>query len=685
MPDRENLPSKPLAGDVAVLAEQRNSLVTRGLVAVQNRMNLALTKNNDALYRQARTVYNLITHDGGTTWVGERLGRGWLPSSTLADAFEVFRQLASEGYGKAYYPLSTLYGGEQSIVGDKNLSQHFAKLAFEWCFASRLLNDPEIWNDLGNIYLHQDNEQALHWFRKAAAHNHAWGLFNLSGMYECGCGVEQNYGEALRWQIRAAEQGNLAAIFGLIHQCEFHGPDHEPDDEQALHWYRKAAEQGYPWTEADFGADRFFELGKRYWGDRRQEVDEDKAREYFLAASNLEHAEAQYELSNLLGENGEDTESEHWLKSSSDLGFGPAQRCYAAYPFVPEDEAHELNISALVWYEAQAEDGNRIWQYEYADFLSSLGDSKEGLRWLKASAEQDYRPACARLGREYLRAGVSEHTTRQGIYWLSHAADLGDTSGCQSLGDLYLLGHDGGTPVTKGRLPPRRIQPDKKSAITWYECGIDLGNRWMAYSLGVHYLTGEYLDQDLQLAEKWLLHSAMEGCVSAQVELGSEYASGARLRLDVHAAIHWLELAVESHVSAALKLADIYLEGKVGPKNFAQAIEWLTRAADSGTFRNSAMKIVTKKCFDGRFCAAEEAVAQTWLVQMAAIALESVDDADDHNAAGSASELAELYELGLGVAQDMGQAIHWYKQAAEQGSSPAKTRLRELGVDWKSA
>jgi uncharacterized protein len=474
----------------------------------QNSTELIIPTEYDALYRQARSIYSLITDDGGTTWSGERVGRVWLPMSALEDAFDIFKQLAKVGYGKAYYPLSTLYRGKQSVEGDASLAQHFAKLAFEWCFANRLQDDPDIWNDLGHIYVHQEDEQATHWYRKAAEKDHSWGLFNLGCMYEYGYGVAQDAEEALRWQIWAAEQGNLAAIFGLIDHYEFNGPDHEQNDEQALHWYRMAADQGYPWTESDFGMDKFFDLGKRCRSsDNGDEADDEKAREYYLVAAKLGHAEAQYQLALMLAENGYEPESTYWFKCSAELGFGPAQHYYAG--FVPEADAQALVDAAMAWYKTHAENGDPVWQFEYASLLLPDEDCNEGMKWLHIAAEQDYRPACARLGHEYLCADVSDHSTQQGIYWLSHAVDLGDGLACNALGDLYLLGRAGGTYLRpRDPVPLARMARDQNAAIAWYERGIDLGHLGTAFTLGHHYLTGEYLDLNLQLAEKWLLHSA---------------------------------------------------------------------------------------------------------------------------------------------------------------------------------
>ena len=63
MTDREKLPAV-INQKVSVHTGQNGSLVMRGLVAVQESKALTLTKDNDALYRQARDVYNRITNYG---------------------------------------------------------------------------------------------------------------------------------------------------------------------------------------------------------------------------------------------------------------------------------------------------------------------------------------------------------------------------------------------------------------------------------------------------------------------------------------------------------------------------------------------------------------------------------------------------------------------------------------------
>lgn len=435
-------------------------------------------------------------------------------------------------------------------------------------------------------------------------------------------------------------------------------------------------------------AEQLFKQGMRYrYGEDGTQEDDDKAREYFTEASELDHAEAQFELSHLISVEGGDEnwdDAVQWLERSAHLGFGPAQYTYATSFGLPEDEHEELIEKAFAWYEKRALAGDAEKQFEFANIHLNgevnVANRAQGLHWLKASAAQNYRPACRRLGNEYLRAKITEHTTEQGIYWLIRAVDLGDTFSCRTLGDLYLYGHTGSK---HGRLPNQRIKPDKKIAVAWYERGSAMGDYYAASKLGQHYLKGEYLDQNIQLAEKWLLYAANAGCIGAYSVLGSEYLSSGRFQQDSKAAIHWMGLEALHSGRACIKLASIYLDGKITPRNFDEAFKWLTSTSD--VFRNDAMKFANKKCADGLLSQTEVVTTQAWLTAMATKTCEAVSDEKYPVCeAFNAFDLGELFELGLGVEPDMNNAITWYKHAAELDSRKAQTRLDELGIVWKN-
>lgn len=438
-------------------------------------------------------------------------------------------------------------------------------------------------------------------------------------------------------------------------------------------------------SQAAPSADELFMDGMRYrYGDDGTPRDDQKAREYFADAAEMDHAEAQLELAFFLFELGERDEAQGWLDALVFEKYGPAIHYHVVscdgLHELDEDEQDELIQQACEWYESRALAGEAKRQFEFSELLFCCHDRKEGLRWLKASAAQDYSPACYRLGHEYLRAEVSDHSTQQGVYWLSRATELGCLSAYEDLGDLYLLGH--GRAPNQWTAPAPRIEPDKAAAVAWYERAIAKGMRRAAYKLGCYYLKGEHLDQDLALAEKWLLHAAQEGSASARQTLGEEYAYGVRFQQDANAAIHWLKLAAESYKSVGFKLVEIYLDGKITPVDFNEAIRWLRHATESGAFIEEAQKVVSK-FGDGRFNTAEAAAAELCLAQMAIRAWAAAADADHQQFAHSAFRLAKHYDLGVGVEKNMDVAICWYRKSAQQGLHGAKKRLKELDVEWE--
>jgi TPR repeat protein len=71
-------------------------------------------------------------------------------------------------------------------------------------------------------------------------------------MYRDGQGVPQDYGEAVVWYRKAAEQG-LAEAQVNLGWMYLHGQGVLQDYAQAVAWYRKAAEQGNAWAQLSLG------------------------------------------------------------------------------------------------------------------------------------------------------------------------------------------------------------------------------------------------------------------------------------------------------------------------------------------------------------------------------------------------------------------------------------------------
>lgn len=90
----------------------------------------------------------------------------------------------------------------------------------------------------------KDYGQALEWYRKAADQGDARAELNLGIMYYEGYGVPQDYGQALAWCRKAADQHFAGAeyLLGMMYE---EGRGVSRDYGQAAAWYRVAAHDSY--------------------------------------------------------------------------------------------------------------------------------------------------------------------------------------------------------------------------------------------------------------------------------------------------------------------------------------------------------------------------------------------------------------------------------------------------------
>ena len=89
----------------------------------------------------------------------------------------------------------------------------------------------------------RDDAQAIQWWQKAVAADHAKAQVKLGLAYAHGRGVERSLEQAFHWHTKAAEQGDAAAQFycGLALQL---GEGVAPDPARARERYEQAAAYG---------------------------------------------------------------------------------------------------------------------------------------------------------------------------------------------------------------------------------------------------------------------------------------------------------------------------------------------------------------------------------------------------------------------------------------------------------
>lgn len=92
------------------------------------------------------------------------------------------------------------------------------------------------------------NDEAVAYYRKAAAQGDRDGEFGLGSMYVAGDGVKRDLAEALKWITSAAEKGHASAINSLAQAYISGGlgiDGTQRNAAEALRWVRRAADADY--------------------------------------------------------------------------------------------------------------------------------------------------------------------------------------------------------------------------------------------------------------------------------------------------------------------------------------------------------------------------------------------------------------------------------------------------------
>jgi TPR repeat protein len=424
-----------------------STLLGRGLATIQK--NQLIIADQDARYRRARDTYDRITDFGRV----RRFKPELLPNTgkqfdlfsdepvnalqplidqtiQLADTFGQLKELADEGYCKAYFALANIYKGGQGITENKKRCDHFINLSLKWLLNNQGLNDPEIWRDLGRIYFdrwskqEEDLDQAIFWYKKAAEQGDAEAQNHLGFMYE-------HFGHMYE--------------FGLMGEEGF---------EQAAYWYRKAAEQGH--------RDAQFQLSSMYEAGKGGEQDYQLSFDWLLEASYREHALALF--------------------------------CHGL--FAEDCHHHE---EALVSYRKAAEQGLAIAQYK--------------------------------LGTMYEHGLGIEKDLEQAVFWYRQAADREDADAQHNLAWLYEYGLG--------------VEQDETQAAFWYCSAAKIGHARAQTALGYMYSCGWGLEQNEKLAVYWYQKAAEQNFATAQFLLASCYQNGECVEQDDEKAIFWFRKAAE--------------------------------------------------------------------------------------------------------------------------------------------
>jgi TPR repeat protein len=109
------------------------------------------------------------------------------------------------------------------------------------------------------------------------------------------------------------------------------------------------------------------------------------------------------------------------------------------------------------------------------------------------------------------------------------------------------------------------------------------GDHRAMYALGSMYAAGHGVPMDLKEALKWFRKAATYGHPDAQYKIGVMYDRGLGLKQDYRKALHWYGKSAKNGFGLAqYKIGQMYVSGHGVEQNFIKAYAWLKSAISQG-------------------------------------------------------------------------------------------------------
>ena len=444
--------------------------------------------------------------------------------------------------------------------------------------------------------------------------------------YRYGDGVDEDRIKAMQWYRKAAEQGNVDALYeiGDLYSENTLDPYYEGFDETAsddfIKWLSMALKCESPQARDGFALAYINCVYRHNHPELELETKINEARDLELIriAAGNGYAEAQYQLG-----------------CKYESGSGVAQS-YA---------------EAVKWFHKAAEQNSTYYYAQklgevYKKGLGVKKDYKEAIKWyLKAVESVNNGENIIHLAEAYELAGKYQ----EAVTWYRKAAERGIADAQCKLGDMYRLG--------------RGVDRNLDEGIKWYHKAAEQDNAKSQYLLAISLRMASHRWGWFAEAMDWLRKAGKNGYAEAQHKLGDIYAHGDErneIAVDAVESAKWYGLAEESYrkaaedgdVAAQCALGLMFYKGEGVVQDFNEALKWINKAA---LRRNRDAQYYLGNCYSqglGVKQNYEEAVK--WYRKAA-----ERGHADAQNALGS------MYKNGIGVTQDYKEAMGWLIKAVE--------------------
>lgn len=418
----------------------------------------------------------------------------------------------------------------------------------------------------------------------------------VGGWYYRGRHVKQNYGEALQWWAKSADQGNVQAI-GNMGLCYQTGHGIAADSLKATRLYQRSIKGG---NKALFSQNE--ELARKgnvfsnmliascYQNGLGVARDVNKAIPYLTAAAEKNSIPAQRDLGMILLNAKKAMEAAPWFKRGMENG----------------------DITCTFYYGKMLVEG-----------LGVKASKKEGANHLLKAADAGYPQAMYYVGNCYMSGDGLTKNAEQAVKWYRLAAGKGVHGAQWALAQCSREGN--GTDINYDQ------------ALYWYAEAVSKGHSrafknliadsiagspFIAYMKGIKAYTDKDYDEALKhfkvvekakiadgkvmeaaiIANSYyakhnmkkgikLLNDASKTNPQAMYLLGTLYEAGKGVDKNMAEAVSYMQKAADmGYGPAECALADMYYEGRGVDQSYGKAVEWYSRADAQGRLSENAAR-----------------------------------------------------------------------------------------------
>jgi uncharacterized protein len=259
----------------------------------------------------------------------------------------------------------------------------------------------------------------------------------------------------------------------------------------------------------------------------------------------------------------------------------------------------------------------------------------------KIKAYMGKASAQAELGLAYATGAGVKRDMLKAHEWWERAAAGGDISATYALGLMHAhTGFDGAVQ-------------DFGKAAEWFTKAANADYAWAQYSLGYLYEMGKGFAQNDKAAGRWYLRAAEQGIEYAQINVGLMFDQARGTDENISEALKWFRLAAKQGNPVASYLLGRMLEdGRGVSVSLSLAATYYERAAEAGFVEAQAR--YGDYHFDGLGNMPQRpARAYEWYLKAA-----------EQGSVSAATQLARMYDGGIGVTKNEREASNWSARAS---------------------